>query len=300
MAMIFPTPGVTRIPHPWLWVGGALSGDYPQGPVGGSLEIRRAGTELLPLALLFAQYLDEQLLLTLPQRQFVSSIPKALRIFFRHGQRLFAAVSFLIFSLLKQFYRLVAASPLLTTAAIVAFQPFGDFLRPNAHWHSLVLAGGFAPGGRFLLLPIHDTQKLSEAFRRAVIKLLLSKALISEQFASTLFARQSSAHCRRGSQKACCSCSVHRPRPPVHGQALLSAFPGEGELQLRFRSRQRGYHQSLGCPHLHRRCRVVHPPRRVFGLFTTSVCILPAGGGSGPSGLMWFLTPPRGGRRIAV
>jgi hypothetical protein len=41
-------------------------------------------------------------------------------------------------------------------------------------------------------------------------------------------------------------------------------------------------------------------PRRVFGLFTTSVCILPAAAGSGPSGLMWFLTPPGGGRRITV
>jgi hypothetical protein len=77
--------------------------------------------------LLFAEYLDEQLLLTLPHRQFVFSIPsggspsapkarggespKALRIFFRHDQKLFAAVSSLIFSLIRQFYRLAAGSP---------------------------------------------------------------------------------------------------------------------------------------------------------------------------------------------
>jgi hypothetical protein len=48
------------------------------------------------------------------------------------------------------------------------------------------LEGGFAPDGRFLFLPIHDTQKLTEVFRRAVIKLLLSKGLISEEFATTL------------------------------------------------------------------------------------------------------------------
>ena len=136
--------------------------------------------------LLFAEYLDEQLLLNLPHRQFVFSIPKALRIFFRHDQRLFAAVSSLIFSLMRQFYRLAAGSPLLTSSSIIAFQPFGDFLRPNAHWHSLVLEEGFAPDGRFLFLPIHDTQKLTEVFRRAVIKLLLSKGLISEDFAATL------------------------------------------------------------------------------------------------------------------
>ena len=74
---------------------------------------------------------------------------------------------------------------LLTSSLIIAFQPFGDFLRPNAHWHSLVLEGGFAPDGRFLFLPIHDTKKLTEAFRCAVIKLLLSKGLISEDFAGT-------------------------------------------------------------------------------------------------------------------
>jgi hypothetical protein len=68
----------------------------------------------------------------------------------------------------------------------VAFQPFGDFLRANAHWHALVLEGGFTPDGRFLFLPLHDTQKLTEAFRRALIKLLLSKGLISEHFAATL------------------------------------------------------------------------------------------------------------------
>ena len=122
----------------------------------------------------------------LPHRQFVFSIPKALRIFFRHDQRLFAAVSSLIFSLIRQFYRLAAGSPQLASSAIVAFQPFGDFLRANAHWHALVLEGGFSPDGRFLFLPIHDTQKLTEAFRRAVIKLLLSKRLITEEFASTL------------------------------------------------------------------------------------------------------------------
>jgi len=49
-----------------------------------------------------------------------------------------------------------------------------------------VLEGGFPPDGRFLFLPIHDTQKLTEAFRRAAIKLLLSKGLINEEFATTL------------------------------------------------------------------------------------------------------------------
>ena len=72
------------------------------------------------------------------------------------------------------------------TKGIARIQPFGDFLRPNAHWHALVLEGGFSLDGRFLFLPIQDTQKLTEIFRRALIKLFLSKALITAEFASTL------------------------------------------------------------------------------------------------------------------
>jgi len=53
--------------------------------------------------------------------------------------------------------RLFTAGSPITTAAVIAFKPFGDFLRANAHWHALVLEGNFAPDGGFLFLPIHDT-----------------------------------------------------------------------------------------------------------------------------------------------
>lgn len=98
---------------------------------------------------------------------------------------LFAEVSSRIFSLIGEFYR-SAAGTAIRTAAVIAYQPFGDLLRANSHWHALILEGGFDPEGQFFFLPIHDTQKLTECFRRAVIKLFLSKTLISVDFASTL------------------------------------------------------------------------------------------------------------------
>jgi hypothetical protein len=61
--------------------------------------------------LLFAEYLDEQLLLSLPHRQFVFTLPKALRVFLRHDQRLFAKLARLIFNLITQFYRTAASIP---------------------------------------------------------------------------------------------------------------------------------------------------------------------------------------------
>ncbi len=53
--------------------------------------------------LLYAEYLAEDLLLDLPHRQFVFTIPKILRPYFKSDKRLFGEVSRLVFSLLSDF-----------------------------------------------------------------------------------------------------------------------------------------------------------------------------------------------------
>ena len=64
--------------------------------------------------LLFAEHLTEEVLLDLPHRQFVFTMPKALRPFFRHDRRLFAAVSRLIYAIIAEFYSEAGGRPLLT------------------------------------------------------------------------------------------------------------------------------------------------------------------------------------------
>jgi hypothetical protein len=115
-------------------------------------------------SLLFAEYLDEQLLFALPHRQFVFTLPKALRVFLRYDPRLFGRISRLIFSLICEFYCAAASRPL-STAAVVAYQPFGDALRFNPHFHSLILEGGFDSKGQFYYLPIRDTTWLAQLLR---------------------------------------------------------------------------------------------------------------------------------------
>ena len=46
--------------------------------------------------------------------------------------------------MILEFYTLAAGSPL-TSASVVSYQPFGDCLRFNSHWHALILEGGFNP-----------------------------------------------------------------------------------------------------------------------------------------------------------
>ena len=64
--------------------------------------------------LLFAEHLTNEVLLDLPHRQFVFTIPKALRPFFRHDRRLFAEMSGMIYVIISEFYNAAAGKPLLS------------------------------------------------------------------------------------------------------------------------------------------------------------------------------------------
>ena len=102
--------------------------------------------------LLFSEYLTERLLPRLPHRQFVFSFPKALRVFFKHDRRLFSEVSRLLFDVIQSFYVEAAGRPI-RTAAVLAYQSFGDLLRNNPHYHEIVLEGGFDEAGSLSSFP---------------------------------------------------------------------------------------------------------------------------------------------------
>ena len=135
--------------------------------------------------ILFAEHLTNEVVLKLPHRQFVFTMPKALRPFFRHDRRLFAEVSRLIYDILVEFYHEAAGRPVLT-GTVIAHQTFGDQLRFNPHFHAIVLEGGFDEEGTFFYIPFSGLQSMVEVFRRRVIKLLVERELLNEDFARNL------------------------------------------------------------------------------------------------------------------
>ena len=78
--------------------------------------------------LLFSEYMNERLLLDLPHRQFVWSIPRILRPYFRHNRRLFSEISRLIFAIIERFYTKAANRPI-KTGMVLAYQTSGEFFR---------------------------------------------------------------------------------------------------------------------------------------------------------------------------
>ena len=125
------------------------------------------------------------MLLNLPHRQFVFALPKALRVFFRHDRRLFGHVSRLIYRIIQEFYQQAAGRPI-RTGVIIAHQTFGDMLRWNPHFHSIVLEGGFDEQGTFVYIPLGHLETLTELLRRRVIALLVAHKLLDRRFARNM------------------------------------------------------------------------------------------------------------------
>ncbi len=124
-------------------------------------------------------------MLKLPHKFFTFTLPKALRIFLKNDKRLFSDLSKLIYILIEDFYT-EAAGRRIRTSAVLVYQSFGDMMRFNSHWHGIILEGGFDSQGNFVFITIHSLDKMTEVFRRRVIRFFLDKELITEAFASNL------------------------------------------------------------------------------------------------------------------
>jgi hypothetical protein len=137
------------------------------------------------------EYLSEDLLLTLPHRQFVWTIPKVLRVFLRHNRELFADLGRLTFDILRRFF-CQAAGRSLHCAMVSSHQTFGKFGVWHPHWHSIVLEGGFDRHDTFFYIPLGATAALIEIWRHSVVALFLEKGLLNPDFARKILGWQHS------------------------------------------------------------------------------------------------------------
>jgi len=127
----------------------------------------------------WGEWMREELLLDVPHRQVVFTIPKMLRIFFKYKRRLLgdlcqAAVQ----ALLK--YLQVTIGTELRPGVVASVQTFGAKINPHAHLHFLVTEGGEDSEGRFHHLASFQDSLLAEFFSREVFALLLREELILE------------------------------------------------------------------------------------------------------------------------
>ncbi len=71
---------------------------------------------------------------------------------------------------------------------VACLQTHGSRANWHPHLHLLVTDGGFRPDGTFVSWPAHDTARLTEAFRRAVLRLFVRRELFDDDQAAGMLA----------------------------------------------------------------------------------------------------------------
>jgi ribosomal protein S27E len=89
----------------------------------------------------WGEWMRETLLLDVPHRQVVFTIPKMLRIFFKYNRRLLGDLCRLALRSLTCYFEVLAGRELMP-GVIAAIQTFGDRINVHPHLHFLVTEGG--------------------------------------------------------------------------------------------------------------------------------------------------------------
>ena len=108
-----------------------------------------------------------------------------LRPYFRNNKKVLSDIARLINDMILSYYSKITNKKI-RTGIVLSFQSFGDFLRYNPHYHSLILEGGFVENGNFIYIPIRDLSEMKEYFRHLVIKYFKDTGLLSEKMARNL------------------------------------------------------------------------------------------------------------------
>jgi ribosomal protein S27E len=125
----------------------------------------------------WGEWMQEELLLDVPHRQVVFTIPKMLRLFFRFKRKLLDSLCLsAVRSLVKFLY--TATGSELMPGVVAVIQTFGDRINFHPHIHCLVTEGGTAPDGPFHHVSRFHDEAIQEIFTHEVFSLLLREKLI--------------------------------------------------------------------------------------------------------------------------
>jgi hypothetical protein len=133
----------------------------------------------------WGEWMRETLLLDVPHRQVVFTIPKMLRIFFKFKRRLLGDLCRYALRSLARYFEVLTGSAL-TPGVVAAIQTFGDRINFHPHLHFLVTEGGMDEAGVFHQIPRLDDSRLAEIFAGEVLAFLVGREILSPEWAERL------------------------------------------------------------------------------------------------------------------
>lgn len=124
-------------------------------------------------ALILAHRLLNDVLADVPHRQWVFTIPKRLRVYFRFSRSLLGDLCRAAYETVHEVMRQEVDEEDCVPAMVGAVQTFGDLVHWHPHIHALVAEGVFLPNGHFVRVPSECRFQATELWQDKVFALLL-------------------------------------------------------------------------------------------------------------------------------
>jgi hypothetical protein len=137
-------------------------------------------------ALLLAYRLLEEVLAEVPHRQWVFTIPKRLRVYFRYDRKLLGKLCLAAYNTVCDVFRLEIDADCGVPAMVGAVQTFGDLIHWHSHIHTIVAEGVFTENGHFIYIPDIWKHRAAELWRERVFGLLLDEMKINETVTASM------------------------------------------------------------------------------------------------------------------
>jgi Putative transposase len=134
---------------------------------------------------LWAEWLQKEVLATVPHRHVVLTMPRLLRGIFRKRRELLLDLSQCGASALAEYLR-TRVGPGTRPGIVVSIATSGDLLQWHPHGHILVADGAFSGDGTFHPLETRDTDAVMKLFRERFLARLIERHAISEELARKL------------------------------------------------------------------------------------------------------------------
>ncbi len=171
--------GFARIRCPGCGAEHLLAFSCRQRGICGSCQAKRSA--------LFAEWLVEEVLLPVPHRHVVFTIPKALRGLIERERRLHGLMALAAWEVIRDALREAAVEPEGVPGMVVSLQTFGSFgINFQPHLHAIATEGVLTADGRFHPVIWPGKRDLEERFRRRFLDLLRRAKRLSASFHETL------------------------------------------------------------------------------------------------------------------